>query len=84
MGDVNWLLGLFPGGKLAGILGGLVAALAGVWALLARERKAGRDAQKVDEYERHLQELERIKRAGSADAAGSVHDDPHNRDNVRS
>lgn len=77
---MDWLLNLIPGGGLTALVGGLVAALGIVWRLLARERKAGRDEQKVDEYERHLEDLARVERANRARPTDSVLDDPNNRD----
>lgn len=77
---MDWLLGLLPGGGITAILGLVSAALVALGTLLWKTKQAGRNEQKVDEYERHLEDLERIKRASRAKPVDSV-SDPHNRDN---
>lgn len=78
---MDWLLNLIPGGGLTAVIGAVLAGIAALGTLLWKSKKAGRDEQKVDEYERHLQELEHVKRAARARPVGGVLDDPDNRDN---
>jgi hypothetical protein len=77
---MDWILSLIPGGGLTAIIGAVAAGIAAIWGLLARERRAGRAEQKVDHYEKHLEELEKIKRADGVRPAGDELSDPYNRD----
>lgn len=80
---MDFLLSFIPGGGLTAIIGAVLAGIAALGAIILGARKAGKDAQKVDQYERHLEDLERIKRAADARPRGGVLDDPNNRDNRR-
>ena len=77
---MNWLLDLIPGGGITAIIGGIVAALGLLFGLFKSVQKTGVDKQKAKEAEIRAKNLERIKDAAAARPAGSVLDDPHNRD----
>jgi len=77
------LLALIPSGPIT-LIGGLIAALLGVWKLYAAGKSAGSNAEiakRNDAYERHLQEI-----ADASDARSRIHpsdsvsNDPNRRD----
>lgn len=81
---MNWLFGM--GGKLAAIGAALLAGLAIVWRILAQQKKAGIDQQKVKEGEARDKVLKKVRDANDAAARvhpddGGVQSDPFNRDN---
>lgn len=78
---MDWLLNLIPGGSLTALAAAALATLLGAWRIFAAGKSAGVDKQKAKEAEARAEELERIKRASGARPAGSVLDDPNNRDN---
>ena len=66
---MDWLLELIPGGGLTAIIGAVIAGIAALGTLLFGAKRAGRDAErakKVDEYEKHLEEIERAASARAA------------------
>ena len=67
-------------GKMALIVGGVLAGLTVIWRVLAGVKKSGVDQQKAKEAEARERNLEAIKRAAGARPAGSVLNDPNNRD----
>lgn len=71
-------------GKTGLILSGVLACLTILGTMIGFARKAGKDAQKVEEAKARERDLENIKRADNAVATGSVSDDPNNRDNQKS
>lgn len=76
------LLNLLTGGSLnLAVIGGAIIAILGFFGtLLYKAKRSGVDQQKAkeaDAYEKHLQE---ISDAAHARPAGSVLDDPNNRD----
>ncbi len=79
---MDWLLNLIPGGGLTAILGAVLAGLAALGTLLYKTKKSGVDQQKAKEAVKRDQNLDRIKRASDAKPAGSVSDDPNNRDRL--
>ena len=77
---MDFLLSLIPGGNLAVILTAIGAGLLALWRIVAGVRQSGVDKQKAKEAERRAENLDRIRDAADAKPAGSVHDDPNNRD----
>ena len=78
---MDWLLNLIPGGGLTAIVAAIFAGLAFLGTLMHKSAKGARAEERVKQYERERENLEAIKRAADAKPTGSVHDDPHNRDN---
>ena len=78
---MDFILSLIPGGSLTAILAAVLAAVAGIWRAWAAGKKAGQNEERAKHAQAREESLNRIKRAARARPAGSVQDDPYNRDN---
>lgn len=80
---MSWLLDLIPGGGIAAVIGGIVAALGLLFGLFKSVQKTGVDKQKAKEADAYAKHIQDIADAADARPAGSVQSDPRNRDNRR-
>lgn len=78
---ITTILTFLSTGKMALIVGGVLAGLGVIWRVLAGVKKSGVDQQKAKEAQIRAQNLEAIKRAADARPIGGVQSDPRNRDN---
>lgn len=67
-------------GKSGLIMGGVLAIFTILATMIGFARKAGKDAEKVEEAKARAENIERLKRAVNAEPSGDVRDDPNNLD----
>lgn len=80
---MDWLRGLIPGGGITAAIGAVIAVLGLALGLFKKAERSGYNKRVVEETKTREKNLKTIADAAGAKPTGSVHDDPHNRDNAK-